>query len=488
MKKYIFRTILLLGILGMSISCSEDLMDDLNKNVNDPENMASRLILTDLMTKSAFSIAGSDLAFYASVYIEHNVGIYNQSYNAEIRTNEPTSSTTYNNSWNTIYRNLRDLKNVIEKCSEGGDEEGNVINLGIAQILAAYNLATLTDLMGDVPWSEALQPGVIFTPNLDSQQSIYDAIFKFLDDGIANLGKERTFPLLGTQDFIYGGDAASIAKWTKFGYGLKARYTMRLSHRSPNYADVIAFANQSFANSGEEAKFRYNGTTSKSPFNQFYTDRNYFGASQSLHEKLQSRNDPRDDKFFKPAAGQSSIEFAPNGNPDQVQGRYGISAITNITAPTFLMSYHELEFLKAEAYARQGAASLPQATEALKKAITAAFAKVNIGLSSAEAGEYFDTRVAPRLTTPESALEEIMVQKYLAFYEEEAVEAYNDYRRLKAMGNNFIQLNNSLNSNSFPLRFTYGASDVTTNENVRDAYGNGTYVYTENVWWAGGSR
>lgn len=88
MKKYIYIAILL-GILGISVSCSEDIMDDINKNVNDPENMSSRLILTDMMTSTAFSVTGSDLAFYASVYIEHNVGIYNQSYNAEIRSNEP---------------------------------------------------------------------------------------------------------------------------------------------------------------------------------------------------------------------------------------------------------------------------------------------------------------------------------------------------------------------------------------------------------------
>lgn len=487
MKKYIYITILL-GVLGFNISCSEGIMDDLNKNVNDPENMSSRLILTDLMTSSAFSVTGSDLAFYSSVYIEHNVGIYNQSYNAEIRSNEPTSSTTYNNSWNTLYANLRDLKNVIQKCSEGGEEEGNFHNLGIAQILSAYNLAILTDLMGDVPWTEALQPGVIFTPKLDSQEEIYNTIFNFLNEGIANLSKDSDFPLLGTQDFIYGGDVASIGKWIKFGYGLQARYTMRLSHKSPKYAEVITLANQSFANKAEEAKFLYNGTTSKSPFNQFLTDRNYFGASLSLHEKLVDRDDPRDDIYFKPNTGQSEIEFAPNGEPAQVQGRYGLSGITNITAPTFLLSYHEIEFLKAEAYARQGAATLPQAKDALKKAITAAFQKVNVGLSAEDAEDYFESSVASKLTTPEATLSEIMVQKYLAFYEEEAIEAYNDYRRLKAMGNNFIELSNPLNTSMFPLRFTYGASDVTTNENILNAYGDGTYVYTENVWWAGGSR
>jgi len=464
-------------------SCSEDIMDNINKDVNDPTVIASRLIVTDAMTSTAFSVIGSDLAFYASVYMEHNVGVYGQFYNAEIRSGEPTSSTTYDNNWGTMYNTLYNLKVVIDKCSDGGDEAGNYGTLGIAQILSAYNLATLTDLMGDVPWTEALKPGVIFTPKLDSQQDIYTAVFKFLDDALANLDKVSVYPGLGTQDLIYGGN---LTKWKKFAYGLKARYTMRLSLKTPNYSDVITFANQSFASSAEQAQFNYNGSTTKSPFAVIFTDRNYYGASQSLHNKLVDRSDPRDAKFFKahPKSGSTAIVFAPNGTPTQVQDQYSISAISNITAPTYLLSYHEIQFLKAEAYARSG--SLANADTSLRKAVTAAFGKVNIGLSSATALTYFNTQVRPKFTA--NPLSEIMNQKYLGFFEEESVEAYNDYRRLKAMGNNVIILANPKNASQFPLRFTYGAADVTTNKNVRDAYGDGTYVYIENVWWAGGTR
>ena len=159
---------------------------------------------------------------------------------------------------------------IIEKCSEGGSEAGNYHTLGIAQILSAYNLATLTDMMGDVPWSEALKPGIIFTPVIDKQADIYDAVFKFLDDAIANLDKESLFPSLGTQDLIYGGD---ISLWKKFAYGLKARYTMRLSLRNPDYNNVIAYANQSFTSAAEQAQFNYNGNTSaQSVLPLFYQD------------------------------------------------------------------------------------------------------------------------------------------------------------------------------------------------------------------------
>jgi hypothetical protein len=476
---YIFITASLAGSIW---SCSEDIMDKINRDVNDPTQVESRLIVTDAETSTAFSVIGTDLAFYSSVYIEHNAGIYNQFYNADIRASEPTSSTTYNNSWVTIYNTLYNLKVIREKCSAGGSEEGNYITLGIAQTLTALNLATLTDLMGDVPWTEALQPGVIFTPVLDKQQDIYTAILGFLDEAIANLDKETVYPSLGDQDFIYGGNPAL---WKKLAYGLKARYAMRLSFRTPAYADVISFAGQSFATINEQAVYGYNGSTSISPFDLIFTDRDYYGASQSLHDKLVDRNDPRDTIFWRPYPGTGSdLVFAPNGTANQVQGNYSVSAISNPTAPTYLLSYHEVQFLKAEAYARLN--QLTEAEAALRNAVSAAFQKVNIGLTAANASAYFDSQVKPRFTA--DPISEIMNQKYISFYEEEAIEAYNDYRRLKAMGNNVITLENPANPAKFPLRFTYGSADVTTNKNVREAYGDGTYVYTENVWWAGGTR
>jgi len=476
------KNVLILGLLILTtFSCSEDVMDDINKNVNDPTDVASNLIISDVLTRTAFTITGSDLAFYSSVYIEHNVGVWNQSYNAEIRSGEPTSATTYNNSWNSLYRNLADLKLIINKCSEGGSEEGNYYTLGIAQALNAYTLAILTDLMGDVPWTEALQPGVIFTPKLDKQEALYTQILQNVDAAIENLGKTSVFPSLGAQDFIYNGNKE---RWLKFAYGLKARYTMRLSHKSPAYADVITYANQSFTSAAEECKYKYNASTTYSPFYRFFTDRDYFGASQSLANKLNERNDPRADIFWKVHPAGSELEFAPNGNPVQVQGRYAISALSVATAPTFLLSYHEIEFLKAEAYVRLN--DLTAAETALKNGISAAFQKVNIGLTAEDAETYFNDEVLAKFNA--DPLKEVMNQKYIAFFEEEAIEAYNDYRRLKAMGNNVITLENPLNNTQFPVRFTYGASDVTTNENVRSAYGDGTYVYSENVWWAGGSR
>lgn len=479
-------------------SCSEDVMDSINNNPNDPKDVPSRFILTDVMTSTAFSITGADYNLYASVYMELNVGTQGQMYNAEIRTGEPIASSTYNNSWNAQYRNLRQLQIVIDKCSPGGSEDGNWTNLGIAQILSAYNWAMLTDLMGDIPFTESLKAGIVFQPKIEKQEDVYKHVMLLLDSAIVNMGKSQipTRLFLGNQDFIYGSiikteNAANIAlwrnTWVKAAQGLKARYLMRLSHREPKYAQVVAAVDASFANSTEELKYVYNGTTSVNPMYRFFTDRNNLSASTSLKAKLDARNDPRAARFFKKSvASQASILFAPNGSPIQQQNVYGISNITSITAPTYLLSYHELQFVKAEALVRLGgAANLALAETALNNAVQAAFVKV--GLTAAAGATYFTTTVKPLFDA--NPLSEVLMQKYLSQYEDEAIEAYNDYRRYQAMGNAaFIPLANARNATQFPLRFTYGSSDVTANPNVKEAYGDGSYVYTEKVWWAGGTR
>lgn len=124
--------------------------------------------------------------------------------------------------------------------------------------------------------------------------------------------------------------------------------------------------------------------------------------------------------------------------------------------------------------------------------VKASFADyANAGITGFSA-ETADAYAASRPVT----LKEIFVQKYLAQARDEQVETYNDIRRCKAIGEEYIKLTNVNNgsgqSNAWPLRLPYGESDVRSNPNVRSAFGTGSsagnYVFTENVWWAGGSR
>ena len=486
MKKIKYLTA---GLLSFCLfqACSEDKMDEINENTNNPINVPSRLIITDVMTASAFSLTGADLSFYTGVYTELHGGGHNQMYRAQIRSGEPQLSATYNNMWNASYIQLRTLKIIIDKCSTG-EEAGNYHTLGIAKILYSYNLAMLTDLFGDVPHSEALQPIANKQPKLDKQEDIYNEVIAGLEEGILELSKTTGYASLGNQDPIYRGEAEN---WIKAANGLLARYTMRLSHRTADYAAVIAYADASFVAQSEEMKFV--NAQVPNPFARFHRDRTALFVSKSFYEKMLANGpaDARTESFFTklettPGSGVFEVKPLDNAqeNPLEGQNLYSISALMSESNPIYMMSYHELLFLKAEAQARLGQDTA--ALETLEKALIAAFTKTQrVTFTAEQATTYF---ASLGTLTGNDLLKKIMLEKYISFYENEAVEAYNDIRRLNAMGNvDFIPLVHP-SPTKFPQRLSYGNSDVSRNPNVQAAYGDGSYVYTEKVWWAGGTR
>ncbi|MDR3365508.1 MAG: SusD/RagB family nutrient-binding outer membrane lipoprotein, partial [Prevotellaceae bacterium] len=304
MKKIFLNIKTALGVAflwGATLSCSDRILDEVNEDKSHPKSVEAKFILADVITSTAHSNLGGDLSTYLSTYVEHEVGVHNQLWRAEMREGEPTLATTFNNTWQRLYTTLKDARIAIALCSEGGRQEGNSVTKGIAEVMAAYNSALLTDFFGDVPWSEAaLIDGIgnplVMSPKIDRQEDIYRGIFALLDAAIADLqGKDsHATGSMGQQDLLYGGDAA---KWLKLAYGLKARYTMRLLHRAENknaeYDKALGYISQSFTSADEQAAFAVYDANNINPLFDFQWSRSGLGASQSLAEKLAGRHDPR---------------------------------------------------------------------------------------------------------------------------------------------------------------------------------------------------
>lgn len=525
MKTYntLFKSLLTAFVLSAGLTgCSEDTMDKINQDNDHAHEVDAKFILTDVITATAFSNVGGDFNTYGSSYIEYEVGVDNQLYNAEIRLNEPSAASTFENSWSNLYMTLKNARIAMAQCDEGKRDEGNNVTKGIAEVLAAYNSALIADMFGNAPFSEAAvvdKAGlpVYMNPKMETQEEIYKGVMQYLDDAIAHLQQSDVLPI-GASDLLYAG---STKKWIQFAYGLKARYTMRLLNRSADRTKdleaILDYISKSFASADEQAEFALYDSNNINPLFGFYDARAALALSQSLCEKLAERNDPRiqrailspmievgeDYKLYQ-VTDVTDPHFvpAPNGSPKQSMQAYGVSAFMYAqTAPTVLLSYHELQFLKAEALCRLN--RLPEAEEALKEGVVAGLLNAEAAIESAEdylgadlipvnatldetvAKDYFDNEVKPLFTA--NPLKETMIQKYLAFWgaSGEATEMYNDIRRWKAEGNEYITLKNT---RKFPLRCPYGNSDTTTNPEVKTAYGDGQYVYTEPVWWANGTR
>lgn len=525
MKTYntLFKSLLTAFVLSAGLTgCSEDTMDKINRDNDHAHEVDARFILTDVITSTAFSNVGGDFNTYGSSYIEYEVGIDNQLYNAEIRLNEPSAASTFQNIWAGLYTTLRNARIAIDQSEEGKRDEGNNVTRGIAEVLAAYNSALIADMFGDAPFSQAALidkygSPLYKNPKMDTQEEIYQGVMQYLDDAIVHLQQSDVQPI-GANDLLYKGDAN---KWLRFAYGLKARYTMRLLNRSADRTKdleaVLDYIDKSFASAGEQAEFAWYDSNNINPLFGFYDARAGLALSQSLCEKLAERNDPRIQRAVLSPMIEINGEYklyqiadvtdphyvpAPNGTPKQSMQAYGASAFMYAqTAPTVLLSYHELQFLKAEALCRLN--RLPEAEEALKEGVVAGLLNAEAAIESAEdylgadlipvnatldgtvAKNYFDNKVKPLFTA--NPLKETMIQKYLAFWgaSGEATEMYSDIRRWKAEGYEFVTLKNT---RKFPLRCPYGNSDTTTNPEVKAAYGDGQYVYAEPVWWANGTR
>ena len=81
MKKYkSIGKLLAVSFLTATIAsaCTEDAMDKINENPNNPLDAPAKFLITDLGVSTAFSTVGGDFSLYSSVYIEHETGISNQ--------------------------------------------------------------------------------------------------------------------------------------------------------------------------------------------------------------------------------------------------------------------------------------------------------------------------------------------------------------------------------------------------------------------------
>ena len=489
--KYLFGIALASMFL---FSCSEDMLDRINKDETSKTSdmIDAKFQLTDAEVSTAYSLVNGAYAWYVSSYTEQMFGTgNNQMKNTELRTiAETASSTTFNNEWNSTYANLSNINEMIKKCSEGGINEGYNDLLGMAQILYAINWGVLTDLHGDIPFSECFSG--VSAPKIDSQESIYEAIFKLLDDAQANLSKGGNNA--GNQDIIYGGDTEA---WAALGHAVKARYLLHTYGRNNNVLGQVVAEAQAAIDGGFEGFYLdiFNGVTADNSWSAYQWSRYYIGSSQTVVDLMAERNDPREFYYNFNAFGYG--EAGIPGDRDQAVMTYVVNEplwLENGAANLVIFSKSELYFILAEAQALLG----QDATDAFETAVTSNlyeyFYICDDIIDATDINDYL-TQIEPLFTT--DPLKEIRIQKYLAQTRGETIEAYNDMRRIIYTDGAYpVEMKNPNNTSSvgnrWPLRLPYGDSDVVSNPNITVAFGSGNeagmYIFTENVWWAGGSR
>ena len=477
-------------------SCSENLMDRVNRKETSKtaDKVAAKFQLTDAEVATAYSTVNGAYAWYVSSYTEQLFGTgNNQMMKAELRNpSETASATTFNNEWNSTYLNLHNIYQMIEKCSEGGINASQSDLLGMAQILNAINWGVLTDLHGDVPFTECFTGNP--APKIDTQESIYTAILKMLDDAQTNLANGGSNA--GEQDLFFGGDTE---KWSAFGHAVKARYLLHTYGRNKSVLSEVVKEAQAAIDGGFTGCYLkvFNGVTADNAWSAYQWSRYYIGSNKTVDDLMLEREDPREPLYNYDGLGTGEDIIGEPGNADQatlVQALNEPAWLENGAANLVIMSESELYFILAEAQAILG----QDATAAFEKAVSSNvkeyFAIAGEEIEDADVEDYIEGLADLFAADP---LKEIRIQKYLAQTRGDVIETYNDMRRIIYTDGKYpVEMKNPNNTSSvgnrWPLRLPYGDSDVVSNPNVTAAFGSGNeagmYIFTENVWWAGGNR
>ncbi|MBK8389518.1 MAG: SusD/RagB family nutrient-binding outer membrane lipoprotein [Saprospiraceae bacterium] len=476
MKKIIISFI---TISMLTLSCTKD-FDSINTNPNAPEDIGPQFLLTNVISVAAdrsayeqgFRLSNYLAQFAASVEFER-IDRYEMGTNA--------------NYWNTIFGLLSDIQSIRENGAT------NEAYNAVGDIMASYFYSQLTDMWGDVPYTQTLQAKQgNYTPIYDSQESIYTdpqtGILAVLTRAAATLEK-TTFSIQG--DVMFNNN---LDKWVRFANSLKVRYLLRISKRITDFSEL-----QTLASSGK--LMRSNADNAQLPFltsdpNQFPM----FQAALGLYQEhrmtktaetiLKSWNDPRMMVIYKPTA-KSVTDGAPafkgllSG-----QNRETISAAgTNLNDISLFgsifrdvpngvsgqfMQYAELQFALAEA---------------ANKGYITGDAKVYYEAGIKASFEYYKTNLpADYLSQTTVALDgsddlkKILTQKWFSLVNI-GHEAWFEVRRTGIPA--LTPGPDNLNDDIYPVRYLYPESEQATNKAnfERAATQIGGNTINSKCWW-----
>jgi hypothetical protein len=224
MKNKYFKLIyFLFAALCVLLSCTKQLAD-LNKNPNSYETITPEYLFTNsIISEMGLNPIGDEQTLMQALqqeatYLEvQGIG---DKYFSEGSVRDRWSA--YSGSLNQIQIVIKNLKN----------DPKSVNKLSVTRIWRVYIFHHLTDLYGDVPYSDANE-GLEnnYQPKYDLQADIYKDMFKELEESVNAF--DESMPKFGSSDLFYGGN---ITQWKKFAYSLMLRLGMHLTKVDPELA------------------------------------------------------------------------------------------------------------------------------------------------------------------------------------------------------------------------------------------------------------
>ena len=221
---------------------------------------------------------------------------------------------------------LSDVPNMVSKLP-ASEQPKRVNQVNIAAIFKAYYAFYVSDINGDIPYSQAFQAryGGTVTPKYDRQQALFDTLDTQIKKAVASLESTdaSTQTAYGAKDpfFPAGLSAADEAlAWTKIGNALRLKIAMRLMKRDPNKLKSIAtevLADAKQMSDYTDSWVLYAGPSYANSANQGNWNPTGFLASKPVVDFMKATGDPRLQMYYRPAIKSGTYIGAPT-NPDSI--------------------------------------------------------------------------------------------------------------------------------------------------------------------------
>jgi hypothetical protein len=419
---FFFLTVIILN------SCTEG-FEDINTNPNDPTSTNPDYIFNYIIKEGAGDY--NYIFSYNTTYLNQWVMMTSTPWgNSTMPPYSLFQQTYIQNLWEQFY--TTQLMNTEILLNLTSEDPEMVNKYQVARIWKVYCFHRVTDLWGDVPYSEALKAlggkdEIIMKPRYDTQESIYANMLLTLKDAVKLIDPAKPF---FEYDMLFKKD---LGKWIKFANSLQ----LRLAIRSGN-AEVVnelLTENNLISSNEESALFSYPGE--QDIWAPMYESRRTSPTavpkiSQLMALTLKENNDPRLAVYADPTESRpDTIIGVPNlmSSILKEQSALGIGTKSSSYIGSFftrdsvyknqVLTYSEVCFLKAEAVLRGWA---PGSAETFyNDGVRASMRHYKI------AENVIDTfLVGPAKYN--GTLEQIITQKWVALYMN-GIEAFAEYRR-----------------------------------------------------------
>lgn len=476
-----FRFLLCFLLVAEISSCTKN-FESVNTNpaLITEEIIRPSMLFTGVLKNSVF-------ATYANSVFKEYSNYYS---------NEATGAIFQDRDWTNPYSvYLNNLINIAEVVRLTADKPSLSNQHAIARIWKVWVFQQLTDAYGDLPYSEAVLgvDGVINQPKYDTQESIYRAMFEELEEAESMLVADPAKASFGNADPIYNGD---IEKWKRFANSLRLRLALRVRYADPelteaNIASVLSkpLIDDNSLNAKLVTLNDANANNRNPLYNERVATNGYpVWVGFTVTQELLKRNDPRLPLYANPAAiGAAGYRGRPLTLGNEQKARYAddSTAVLPISyqEPVYniiVINAAEVFFLRAEA-ALFGL-SAENAQDLYENGIQKAMEQYEVPGSAI--ASYLSSSEGALSGTDEEKLESIIVQKYLAMYNQGA-EAWAEYRRT---GYPTIWTGSDIGSTNgiIPRRLTYPQSEYALNNaNVTEAAARlqGGDKMVSRIWW-----